>query len=147
MSNLFNNQLFQIMEQGQNLTTEVTMDDINNGIADENGVIYSKDGKRLLSFGNNKSETYTIKGGTIVICDNAFKRSTNLQKIKIPESIKKIGYSAFQECFELQKINLPNSITMIGDWCFFRCRRFHLLFVQPLRTALRNWGAKYPPHV
>lgn len=47
----------------ENLSTEVTDEDIENGIEDEFRVVYSEDGKRLLCTKYFYCETYTIKKG------------------------------------------------------------------------------------
>ena len=47
----------------EDLSTEVTDEDIENGIKDKFGVVYSKDGKRLVSAENCNCKTYTINKG------------------------------------------------------------------------------------
>ena len=83
--------------------TEVTDLDIDNGVEDEFGVIYSKDGKRLLK-ANDSVETYSIKNGTKVICDSAFHWCYKLSQIVIPESVKCIGDNPFSYCDSLLNI-------------------------------------------
>lgn len=85
----------------EDLSTYATKEKIANGIEDEYGVVYSKDGKRLL--GTRKRlftkycdfETYTIKKGVKIICDNAFYWCKSLQSIVIPESVTSIGVNPF----------------------------------------------------
>ncbi|MBQ3738428.1 MAG: leucine-rich repeat domain-containing protein, partial [Bacteroidales bacterium] len=105
----------------ENLSTEVTDEDIENGIKDEYGVIYSKDGKRLLGTKCFDCETYTIKKGVKVICDEAFDWCKSLQSIVIPNSVTSIGKEAFRVCDSLQSIVVPNSVTNIGDSAFWGC--------------------------
>jgi hypothetical protein len=80
----------------ENLSTEVTDEDIENGIKDEYGVIYSKDGKRLLSAKHFDCKTYTINKGIKVICNKAFYYCKSLQSIVIPKSVISIGVNPFQ---------------------------------------------------
>ena len=98
----------------ENLSTEVTDEDIENGIKDEYGVIYSKDGKRLLSAKHFDCETYTIKKGVKVICKEAFSDCRVLQSIIISNSVTSIGNGAFYCCKSLQSIVIPESVTSIG---------------------------------
>ena len=78
----------------ENLSTEVTKEELKNAIIDEYGVKYSKDGRKLLNCPTELSGSYTIKEGTKVICDLAFGGS-NLSSIVIPNSVTCIGDSAF----------------------------------------------------
>ena len=126
------------------LSIEVRWEDKENGIEDERGVTYSKDGKRLLKAPRNLSGHYMIKEGTKVICDRAFDYCSltsinlpnsvtsigewafyecrSLTSINIPHSVTSIGNSAFSWCDSLTSINIPNSVTTIGDEAFYECK-------------------------
>lgn len=105
------------------LSTEVTKEDIKNGIRDERGVTYSKDGERLLkALGRALSGHYMIKEGTKVICNEAFSRCESLTSINIPDSVTSIGDSAFRWCKTLTSINIQDSVTSIGNSAFYGCR-------------------------
>lgn len=111
------------MGQEEILSTEVTYDDIKNGVEDEFGVLYSKDGKRLLKCNKRrKIKDYSIKEGTIVICNGSFQNSY-LRQINIPDSLKIIGEYAFDNNFLLQQINIPNSVTTIKNCAFVACKK------------------------
>ena len=105
------------------LSTEVTEEDIKNGIQDERGVTYSKDGKRLLqALFWILSGHYLIKEGTKVICNEAFSDCTSLTSINIPDSVTSIGYAAFYKCDSLTSINIPDCVTSIGKLAFYECK-------------------------
>lgn len=61
-----------------------TEDDLQQAVTDEYGGLYSKDGKRLLKFG----ESNIVKDGTEVICDEAGFSS---DEIHLPASVKYLG--------------------------------------------------------
>ena len=126
------------------LPIEVAKIEIDDGIEDEHGVVYSKDGKRLLKCINTELETYSIKFGTKEICyqafescsllsqitipnsvekidDQAFLACESLQQVVIPTSVTSIGWEAFSLCDSLQQIDIPNSVTSLGAAAFFRC--------------------------
>ena len=108
------------------LSTEVTDEDIVNGIEDEYGVVYSRDGKRLLKCKNIELKSYSIRYGTKVICDKAFSWCSSLRQITIPDSVTSIGRYAFRKCESLKQITIPDSVTSIGDNPFWGCNKLVL---------------------
>lgn len=113
----------EVPKEVEVLSTEVTEEEIKNGIRDERGVTYSKDGKRLLKAPRwELSGHYMIKEGTKVICNEAFSRCESLTSINIPDSVTSIGDSAFRWCKTLTSINIQDSVTSIGNSAFYGCR-------------------------
>ena len=107
------------------LSTKVTDEDLANAWTDEYGVKYSGDKKRLLQAHKNMAmREYTIKDGTVVICDWAFycffDDLSELVSIKIPNSVTRIGKFAFANC-NLKSLFIPNSVTFIADNAFANC--------------------------
>ena len=107
------------VEEGK-LSTEVTEEEIEEGVKDEYGVTYSKDGLRLLK-GNRNLETYMVRKGTRVICDEAFLYCEALTSITLPQGIKSIGDEAFKLCNALTSITLPQGVESIGNEAFALC--------------------------
>lgn len=105
----------------ESLSTKVTKEDIDNGIEDEYGVVYSKDGARLLRCNNEHLEQYSIREGVKVICNAAFRMNPSLLNIIISKSVISIGRNAFFFCIRLQTIILPNGIKTIEEGLFFGC--------------------------
>ena len=108
------------------LSTEVTGEDLAEGVKDEYGVLYSKDGKRLLK-GNVELKEYTVRKGTRVICDGAFGgicaffACSSLTSLTLPSSLQSIGDSAFWGCNSLTSLTLPSSLQSIGGGAFIGC--------------------------
>ena len=102
------------------LSTEVTDEDRAEGMRDEFGVIYSKDGKRLLK-GNKTLTEYTVRKGTRVICDHAFYHCSSLTSLTLPFSLQLIGGGAFSDCYSLTSLTLPSSLQTIGGNAFGGC--------------------------
>ena len=105
----------------EDLSTEITEDDLNEAFIDEWGVKYSKDGRKLLKVPNKLSGAYSVKEGTRIICDHAFSCCLSLSKIVIPASVASIGEWAFWGCSSLSDIVIPTSVTSIGEWAFGDC--------------------------
>ena len=118
------------------LSTEVTKAVIDNGIEDEFGVIYSKNGKRLLKCNNSKLESYSIKYGTKEICYQAFESCSLLSQISIPDSVEKIDGQAFLACESLQQVVIPTSITSIGWEAFSLCNSLQQIDIPNSVTSL-----------
>ena len=102
------------------LSTKVTDEDRAEGVRDEFGVIYSKDGKRLLR-GNKTLTEYTVRKGTRVICDRAFWNCSSLTSLTLPSSLQSIGGGAFDGCNSLISLTLPSSLQSIGNYAFWNC--------------------------
>ena len=121
------------------LSTEATKEDLKDAIKDEYGVMYSRDGKKLLKvyFSLCGEEEYVVREETEVICDGAFRYCKSLQSVTIPNSVTKIGDKAFGECDSLQSVTIPNSVTSIGDEAFSWCKSLQSVTIP---NSVRNIG-------
>ena len=119
----------EYLRQGEeeNLSTEVTDEDLANAWTDEYGVKYSADKKRLLEVPMGFTE-YSIKQGVKVICTKAFYKA-NLKKIRIPNSVVKIGRLAFSGCGFLDSIIIPSSVVSIGGGSFSGCKNITSIYI------------------
>ncbi len=77
------------------ISTEVTQEELYNAVVDVRGVKYSKDWKKLLKAPRYIHGSYTIRKGTLAVCNSAFLLCESLSSIKIPDSVTSIGNSAF----------------------------------------------------
>ena len=124
------------------LSTKVTDEDLAEGVKDEYGVLYSKDGKRLLK-GNKTLTEYTVRKGTRVICDEAsgaicaFLGCSSLTSLTLPSSLQLIGDCAFWNCSSLTSLTLPSSLQSIGDRAFSGCNS---LISLTLPSSLQSIG-------
>ena len=105
----------------EDLSTEVTEDELNEAFIDEWGVKYSKDGRKLLKAPQELKECYSIKEGVRIICDKAFSMCSSLAEVVIPNSVTSIGGGAFFKCTSLISIVIPDSVTSIGNGAFSYC--------------------------
>lgn len=63
-----------------------------------------------------------IDGKSVVrITPDAFS-GAELETLKIPESVNKIGKSAFESCKNLKSVNIPENLTEIDDYTFCECK-------------------------
>ena len=122
----------------EDLSTEITEDELKEAFIDEWGVKYSKDGRKLLKVPKELSGAYSVKEGTRVICNCAFFCCRSLSDIVIPSSVTSIGNRAFLSCLSLSKIVIPSSVTSIGDSAFFWCRSLSDIVIPSSVTSIGN---------
>ena len=103
----------------EDLSTEITEDELKEAFIDERGVKYSKDVRKLLKVPQELRRGYSVKEGTRIICNNAFA-GCSLSNIAIPDSVTAIGDYAFSHCC-LSNIAIPDSVTAIGNGAFSHC--------------------------
>ena len=104
----------------EDLSTEITEDELKEAFMDEWGVKYSKDGRKLLKAPRELREGYSVKEGTRIICNNAFA-GCSLSNIAIPDSVTAIGYGAFSGCLWLENISIPKSVICLNGNPFSDC--------------------------
>ena len=104
------------------MSTKATDEELNEAIIDEYGVKYSKDGIKLLKSPRELYGTYSIKKGTGIICDEAFRDCSSLRSLVILDSVTSIGDYAFRGCTSLHNLVIPVGVTSIGDGAFRDCR-------------------------
>ena len=85
----------------------------------ENGVLYLSN---YLIKATPTNNDYTIKKGTILISDSAFRGCTSLTSIIISDGVTSIGEYAFSGCTSLTSVTIPDSVTSIGDCAFDECK-------------------------
>lgn len=95
----------------------VTKKDIDNGIKDEYGVVYSPDGKRLLHVMDVSLRHYDVKEGCEILCEMAFYDCAQLESIKLPDSITIIGCGALS-CESLKSVTIPPNVQYVNSAAF-----------------------------
>ncbi len=126
-----------------------TVDEENPSYKSVDGVLFSKDGKKLLAYPNARKDgegktvtEYAIPDTVEEIGETAFYFNNSLEKVIFPASLQKIddygfikcsalteivlneglteiGVDSFSFCDAVQKIVLPSTLQKIGDYAFF----------------------------
>ena len=101
----------------ENLSTEVTKEDLANAWTDEYGVKYSTDRKRLLK-APSKIVHYSVKAGTKVICDEAFYNiyTTFDEHAWLKYGGNEENYYEEKPASDLESIVIPQSVSNIGEY-------------------------------
>ena len=145
----------------EDLSTEVTEDELNEAFIDEWGVKYSKDGRKLLKAPQGLKGKYSVKVGTRIICDDAFSKCSSLtsivisnsvvsigdgafkfsslSNIVIPDSMTSIGSGAFWGCCSLSNVVVPDSVTSRGNGTFYGCRSLSNIGIPSCVTNIANF--------
>ena len=121
----------------EDLSTEVTEDELNEAFIDEWGVKYSKDGRKLLKAPQGLKGNYSVKVGTRIICDDAFSKCSSLTSIVISNSVVSIGDGAFKFS-SLSNIVIPDRMTSIGSGAFWGCCSLSNVVVPDSVTSIGN---------
>ncbi len=66
---------------------------------------------------NVDGNRYTV----VAIGDYAFKNSTELTAVSIPNTVTRIGDEAFYNCTQLKNLNIPDGLTELGYTVFADC--------------------------
>lgn len=118
-------------EEGELPNPNVTSSDFQDSFVDDYGVVYSKDGNRLLQASSNLVN-YEIRIGTKIVCKEAFTKCANsLVSVTIPKTLIAIAPNAFAGCNLLSDVHFEcdTLLCMIGGWAFSGCgglKKVHL---------------------
>ena len=94
----------------------------NQNYVSINGVLYTRNGKTLMTYPAGKSgTTFTVPDGVEVIANNAFDRARSLVGITLPNTLKQVQTSAFRECNALQQMVYPRGVTSIAGSAMDNC--------------------------
>lgn len=104
-----------------NSLKEIIVSENNKSYKSIEGVLFSKDGTKLITYPNSKSKTYTIPNNVTTIGESAFLFCTGIISIIIPNSVTVIERNAFAYCEGLTSVTIPNSVITIEDRTFYKC--------------------------
>ena len=102
------------------------------------GVIYTKDGKKLVQYPAKRRGTYAIQSNTETIGNGAFYGS-NIQSVVFPSSVTSLGDYAFNNCYLLEGIEIPSNITDIGISAFADCYNLKTIILPQSLSGISNY--------
>ena len=86
------------------------------------GMLYSKDKRRLYLCPCGREGLLVIPDGTDTITEGAFK-CCNLSKVVVPDSVKQISGYAFERNYKLEETEGCKNVENIGGYAFSNCPR------------------------
>ena len=113
---------------------KVTVDPENQWLKDIDGVLFTKDGKKLLLYPVFRGQQPTDKEDEFTYPD----------AYTVPDGVEEIGTFAFLKNGHLRDITLPESLKKIGDMAFFDCGRLGAYDYDAEADALLGTGFSLP---
>ena len=125
----------------------ITVSDKNPNYKSIDGVLYSRDGKVLISYpaGKNDISKFDIPSGVETIKSYAFSDAQYLTEITIPDSVTYI-LNAFRGFENLETVNIGSGINNIDRFDFFGCSKIENITISQDNTYYyvdSNDGALY----
>lgn len=86
------------------------------------GILYSKDGARLVQYALAKSDTaFSIPNGVEYILSGAFSSCDSIETIVMPDTVQYVSGEAFRWCSNLRSIRLSQNIKILSSFAFDCC--------------------------
>ena len=112
------------------------VDEGNSMLSSVEGVLFTKDGKKLLKCPIALySTSYVVPDGVETIAEYAFQKCQNIEKFTLPESLSTIETSAFSHC-SMTSIALPSTVNFIGWMAFEECDKLKTFIIPDAVTEI-----------
>lgn len=82
--------------------------------------VYGAEGRTLI-YVDESVEEFDVPEGVENICHYCFAACNKLRRVKLPQSLKRIGKRAFLDCVALKEIVVPESVYIIDQEMFMNC--------------------------
>lgn len=120
---------------------EINVDPKNLSFTSLNGVLHSKNRKKLLRYpSGKKTVNYYVEDGVEEISDCAFSGAGYLESITFTNDVKKIGTKAFENCNKIESLLLPASVEVIGERAFQGCERLSSVMLPRSITEIGDFA-------
>lgn len=100
---------------------EISRNKKNRFLLIDQGVVYTVDGRALLSAGGASGEI-TVHKGVTSIPSYFFEGNKRLTKVILPDSVTEIGECAFKDCSKLKTVVFSDKLTTISRNAFYNCK-------------------------
>ncbi len=105
------------------------------------GVLYSKDGSKLVAYPTGKGDkTYEILPSVTQVYGSVFSGCTSLTRVTIPAGVTSIGTSVFNGCSSLMSITIPKGVMSIGEYAFYGCSSLTSVTIPEGVTSIGRWA-------
>ena len=109
---------------------EITISSNNGNYVSVDGIVYTKDGTKLIYCPPAKTNAIVKEGvtqigltrGQVDSVSLGFAYCRELQSVTLPSSLERIEEEAFYMCGKLENISISDSVTYIGAEAFYACK-------------------------
>lgn len=126
---------------GDNL--EWTLDSDGELIITGDGPMYSYFDEQTDRWDPTLVKKVWIDGQATTIGQRMFGACTELESVKLPNSLTHIDVNAFAGCSKLANVTIPNSVTQIGAFAFSGCSSFTSLTIPASVTNIESSITNY----
>ena len=107
----------------------IYVEDGNEFFESVDGVVFSKDLKKLVRYPGERAGAYSIPEGTETIGHYAFSGCGGLTAVTFPSSLTEIGLSAFASS-GIAEVTIPESVTTMNSNVFASCPKLSKVVLQ-----------------
>ena len=119
--------------------SNIYVDSENPYFTSVNGVLYSKDMTKLISYPCAKTASaYNVPTGVLSLEYASFGSARYLTQLGLPESLTKIDTYAFSWCSNLTSVTIGPNVSYVGDSAFGWCTNLRSVTFKNPNTTL-NW--------
>lgn len=93
----------------------------NEHLCSVDGVLYSKDMRKLEQCPRGREGEFVIPAGVECISGGAFYGCSRITKVVMPDSVWDVGYNSFFGCKKLQTVIMGNGVEVISREAFANC--------------------------
>lgn len=133
---------YNCLETGFDLE-EIIVDKDNEYYTANDGLLYTKDMKKLVACARGKVGEVVVSEGVENICNAAFGSCSKLTSIQLPSTLKSFdsgSQSGFYNCHKLKTINIPEGVETLCGPTFRYCVSLESI---TLPTTLKTITAQY----
>ncbi len=101
---------------------EVEVPDTCIAASSADGVLYSKDGAKLLLYPAGRTDTHwTVPANVTAIAPRAFSNAVHLTEVTLPEGLEVIEQHLFSGCTSLTTLHVPASAAYFSFYALYDC--------------------------
>ena len=106
----------------------------------ENGALYAENNLIMYEVGSRRSE-FVVPEGTEFIWDGAFYGASNLKKVTIASTVKRIEQDCFYGCSQLEEVSIKGDVLEeIGVHAFMNCSKLKTINIPETVSVIREYA-------